>query len=116
MFDAGQLEAGQKVLIHAAAGGVGHFGVQLAKWKGAFVAGIASARNREFLKSLGVDQPIDYTSVRFEGVLRDFDMVLDTMAGESRTRSWGVLKEGGLWVTILGHPRKTSPSPLLLVP
>ena len=104
LFDAAGLSAGQKVLIHAAAGGVGHFAVQLAKWKGAFVAGTASARNHEFLKSLGVDQPIDYSRVRFEDVVRDFDVVLDTMAGDTRARSWGVLKKGGILVTILGQP------------
>jgi NADPH:quinone reductase-like Zn-dependent oxidoreductase len=104
LFDAGGLAAEQRVLIHAAAGGVGHFAVQLAKWKGAFVAGTASARNHDFLRRLGVDQPIDYTSVRFEDVARDFDVVLDTMAGETRARSWGVLKKGGILVTILGQP------------
>jgi NADPH:quinone reductase-like Zn-dependent oxidoreductase len=104
LFDAGGLDAGQKVLIHAAAGGVGHFAVQLAKWKGAFVAGTASARNHDFLRSLGVDQPIDYTSVRFEDVVGDCDVVLDTVAGESRARSWQVLKKGRILVTILGQP------------
>ena len=92
------------MLIHAAAGGVGHFAVQLAKWRGAFVAGTASARNHNFLRQLGADQPIDYTTVRFEDVARDFDVVLDTMAGETRARSWGVLKQGGILVTILGQP------------
>jgi NADPH:quinone reductase-like Zn-dependent oxidoreductase len=104
LFDAAGLSAGQKVLIHAAAGGVGHFAVQLAKWKGAFVAGTASARNHDFLRSLGVDQIIDYTSTRFEDAVRDFDVVLDTMAGETRDRSWGVLKKGGILVTVLGQP------------
>jgi NADPH:quinone reductase-like Zn-dependent oxidoreductase len=104
LFDASGLQAAQKVLIHAAAGGVGHFAVQLAKWKGAFVAGTASARNHDFLRQLGVDQPIDYNSVRFEDVARDFDVVLDTLAGETRARSWGVLKKGGILVTILGQP------------
>ncbi|HYK60233.1 MAG TPA: NADP-dependent oxidoreductase [Bryobacteraceae bacterium] len=104
LFDASGVAAGQKVLIHAAAGGVGHFAVQLAKWRGAFVAGTASARNHDFLRQLGADQPIDYTTVRFEDVARDFDVVLDTMAGETRARSWGVLKQGGILVTILGQP------------
>ncbi|MBV8842134.1 MAG: NADP-dependent oxidoreductase [Bryobacterales bacterium] len=104
LFDAAGLSAAQKVLIHAAAGGVGHFAVQLAKWKRAFVAGTASARNHDFLKSLGADQLIDYTSVRFEDVAREFDVVLDTMAGETRDRSWSVLKKGGILVTILGQP------------
>lgn len=104
LFDAAGLTAGQRVLIHAAAGGVGHFGVQFATWKGAFVAGTASARNHEFLKSLGADQMIDYTSTCFEDVARDFDVVLDTMAEETRARSWAVLKKGGILVTILGQP------------
>jgi NADPH:quinone reductase-like Zn-dependent oxidoreductase len=104
LFDAAGLVPGQKVLIHAAAGGVGHFAVQLAKWKGVFVAGTGSARNRKFLKRLGVDQFIDYTSTRFEKAVRDFDVVLDTMAGETRARSWGVLKKGGVLVSILGQP------------
>lgn len=104
LFDAARLAQGHKVLIHAAAGGVGHFAVQLAKWKGAFVAGTGSARNREFLERLGADQFIDYTSTRFEDAARDFDVVLDTMAGETRARSWGVLKKGGVLVSILGQP------------
>ncbi|HEX5431573.1 MAG TPA: NADP-dependent oxidoreductase [Bryobacteraceae bacterium] len=104
LFDAGGLAAGQKVLIHAAAGGVGSFAVQFAKWKGAFVAGTASGRNQQFLKGLGADQPIDYETTRFEDVVHDFDMVLDTMAGDIRERSWRVLKKGGILVTILGQP------------
>jgi NADPH:quinone reductase-like Zn-dependent oxidoreductase len=98
------LQPGQKVLIHAAAGGVGTFAVQLAKWKGAFVIGTASARNHAFLKELGADQVIDYNQVRFEDVVRGMDVVLDTMAGETRDRSWQVLKKGGILVTILGQP------------
>ncbi len=104
LFDAAGLSAGQKVLIHAAAGGVGHFAVQFAKWKGAFVAGTASAKNHGFLKELGADQAIDYNATRFEDAVHDFDVVLDTMAGETRQRSWGVLKKGGILVTILGQP------------
>ena len=104
LFDAGGLKPGQKVLIHAAAGGVGHFAVQLAKWKGAHVAGTASGRNHDFLRGLGVDQPIDYTTARFEDVVHDADVVLDTMAGETRARSWGALKKGGILVTVLGQP------------
>ena len=97
------LSAGQSVLIHAAAGGVGSFAVQFAKWKGARVAGTASGRNRDFLRELGVDQPIDYEKTRFEDVVRDVDVVLDTMAGETRSRSWKVLKKGGILVTLLGQ-------------
>jgi len=78
------------VLIHAAAGGVGSFAVQFAKWKGARVIGTASAKNHEFLMSLGCNQAIDYQTTRFEDVVHDVDMVLDTLAGETRQRSWQV--------------------------
>jgi NADPH:quinone reductase-like Zn-dependent oxidoreductase len=104
LFDAGGLKAGQTVLIHAAAGGVGHFAVQLAKWKGARVIGTASKRNHDLLRMLGADELIDYTATRFEDVVRDVDVVFDTMAGETQTRSWKVLKKGGILVSILGHP------------
>lgn len=102
LFDAGALSAGQSVLIHAAAGGVGSFAVQFAKWKGARVIGTASASNHEFLKSLGCDQTIDYRTTRFEDVVHDVDMVLDTQAGETRQRSWGAIKKGGILVSVLG--------------
>jgi NADPH:quinone reductase-like Zn-dependent oxidoreductase len=103
LFDTAGLSAGQSVLIHAAAGGVGTFAVQFAKWKGAHVAGTASGRNQDFLRELGVDQPIDYEKTRFEDVVHDFDVVLDSMAGETRSRSWKVLKKGGILVTLLGQ-------------
>lgn len=104
LFDAADLQKGQRVLIHAAAGGVGTFAVQLAKWKGAHVIGTASERNHAFLKELGADETIDYSKVRFEDVVHDVDLVLDTMAGETRDRSWQVLKKGGILVSILGQP------------
>jgi NADPH:quinone reductase-like Zn-dependent oxidoreductase len=104
LFDTANLRAGQRVLIHAAAGGVGSFAVQLAKWKGAWVAGTASGRNQEFLRELGVDQPVNYETTRFEEVVRDVDVVLDTMAGETRDRSWRTLKPGGILVSLLGAP------------
>jgi NADPH:quinone reductase-like Zn-dependent oxidoreductase len=103
LFDTAGLRAGQRVLIHAAAGGVGIFAVQLAKWKGAWVAGTASGRNQEFLRELGVDQPVNYETTRFEDVAHDVDVVLDTMAGETRERSWQTLKPGGILVTLLGQ-------------
>src|ERR1700675_2003988 len=81
LFDAGGLSAGQRVLIHAAAGGVGSFAVQLAKWKGAYVIGTASAHNHEFLRGLGADETVDYKAVRFEDEIHDVDMMLDAMAG-----------------------------------
>ena len=104
LFDAGGLKAGQRVLIHAAAGGVGTFAVQLAKWKGAQVVGTASERNRAFLRELGADEVIDYTKTNFEEVVRDVDVVLDTLAGQTRDRSWNVLKKDGILVSILGQP------------
>src|SRR5260370_4839567 len=70
LFDTAQLQPGHRILIHGAAGGVGHFAVQLAKWKGAHVIGTASARNQEFLKSLGADETIDYEKTRFEDAVQ----------------------------------------------
>lgn len=104
LFEAGKLEAGQKVLIHAAAGGVGTLAVQLAKWKGAHVIGTASARNREFLQQLGVDEFIDYTSTQFENVVRDVDVVFDTIGDDTQERSWQVLKPGGILVSVISPP------------
>jgi NADPH:quinone reductase-like Zn-dependent oxidoreductase len=102
MFDAGGLTPGQTILIHAAAGGVGIFAVQLAKWKGARVIGTASSHNHTLLRELGADEVIDYQTTRFEDTVRDVDVVLDTMGGETRTRSWLVLKKGGILVSIVG--------------
>jgi NADPH:quinone reductase-like Zn-dependent oxidoreductase len=104
LFDHGGVAAGHKVLIHAAAGGVGSFAVQFAKIKGAHVAGTASARHHDYLRGLGCDQPVDYTTTRFEEAVRDIDMVLDSMGGEIRARSWKVLKPGGILVSIVGPP------------
>jgi NADPH:quinone reductase-like Zn-dependent oxidoreductase len=104
IFDAAGLSAGQKILIHAAAGGVGGFAVQLAKWKGAHVIGTASARNQAFLRELGVDEPIDYEKAKFEDVVRDVDVVFDTIGGDTQQRSWKVLKKGGILVSIISQP------------
>jgi NADPH:quinone reductase-like Zn-dependent oxidoreductase len=104
LFDAAGLGAGQKVLIHAAAGGVGSFAVQLAKWKGAHVIGTASGRNQEFLRKLGADQTIDYQTTRFEDVVHDVDVVFDTIGGDTQRRSWRVLKKGGILVSIVDPP------------
>jgi NADPH:quinone reductase-like Zn-dependent oxidoreductase len=99
IFDLAGLEKGQSVLIHGAAGGVGTFAVQFAKWKGAYVVGTASEKNIEFLKNLGVDEVIDYKKQRFEYLVRNMDVVLDTVGGDTFERSWGVLKPGGFLVT-----------------
>ena len=101
LFDTAELSKGQRILIHGAAGGVGSFAVQLAKWKGAHVIGTASARNQAFLRELGVDEPIDYEKTRFEDVVHDVDVVLDTLGGDTQNRSWKVLKKGGILVSIV---------------
>jgi NADPH:quinone reductase-like Zn-dependent oxidoreductase len=101
-FELAELSAGQLVLIHAAAGGVGSIAVQLAKARGARVAGTAGPSNQEFLRELGVDIPIDYTSTDFAAVLSDVDVVLESQGGDVRQRSWGVLRTGGVMVSILG--------------
>jgi NADPH:quinone reductase-like Zn-dependent oxidoreductase len=104
LFDAGGLTPGQRVLIHAAAGGVGSLAVQLARWKGAHVIGTASERNHEFLRKLGVDQFVDYERERFEDAVQPVDVVLDTMGGDTQERSWKVLKRGGILVSIVSPP------------
>ena len=110
LFEAGGLSAGQRVLIHAAAGGVGHLAVQLAKWKGAHVIGTATAKNHEFLRKLGVDQIIDYHTLRFEEVVQPVDLVLDTIGGDTQERSWKVLKPGGILVSIVSPPKAETAS------
>jgi NADPH:quinone reductase-like Zn-dependent oxidoreductase len=104
LFDTAGLSRGQTVLIHAAAGGVGHIAVQLAKWRGANVIGTASQRNQDFLKSLGVDQAIDYAETDFETVAQNVDVVLDTIGGKSWERSWHTLKRDGMLVSLLVKP------------
>ena len=103
LFELGDLRKGQTILIHGAAGGVGHMAVQLAKWRGARVIGTASI-NLPFLKELGVDQAIDYTDTPFEDVVSNVDIVLDTIGGETQERSWGVLKPGGILISTVQPP------------
>lgn len=104
LFDFGNIEKGEKVLIHAGAGGVGTFAVQLAKEAGAYVATTAGTHNVEFLKSLGADEVIDYKKQDFEKVLKDYDFVLDSMGGEIQKKSFTVLKEGGRLASIVSNP------------
>ena len=104
LFDTAGLQAGQTVLIHAAAGGVGHLAVQLATWQGAQVIGTASARNQGFLRELGIHRIIDYNETRFEEATKDVDVVLDCVGGEVQERSWRVLKPGGMLASIRGRP------------
>jgi NADPH:quinone reductase-like Zn-dependent oxidoreductase len=104
LYDAAKISAGQTLLIHGAAGGVGTFAVQFAKMKGARVIATASKKNHEFLHSLGADEMIDYNTTRFEDVVHGVDAVLDTITGETMERSWQVLKKGGILVSILEPP------------
>lgn len=99
LFDFGQLEEGQKVLIHAAAGGVGTFAVQLAKWKGARVIGTASEENIDFLFDLGADGAIDYKNEKFEDKVSGVDLVFDLIGGDTQKRSLKVLRKGGRLIT-----------------
>lgn len=104
LFDAADLRSGQKVLIHAAAGGVGHLAVQFAKWKEAYVIGTASAQHADFVRQMGADEVIDYKKVKFDEVVKDADVVLDTLGGETQQRSWKVLKKGGILVSTVAPP------------
>jgi NADPH:quinone reductase-like Zn-dependent oxidoreductase len=106
LFDLAQLSAGQKILIHSAAGGVGSFAVQFAKWKGAHVIGTASGKNQGLLRDLGVDEPLDYQKQAFEEVAQDVDVVLDTIGGETQERSLQALLKGGILVSIVQPPSK----------
>ena len=104
LFETGQLQAGQRVLIHGGAGGVGHFAVQLSKRKGAHVIATASAKNHELIFELGADEVIDYHAQKFENVARNVDIVLDTIGSDTQERSWKVLQKGGILVSIVQPP------------
>lgn len=103
LIEFADLSEGQTVLIHAAAGGVGHVAVQLAKWRGAKVIGTASV-NLPFLEELGVDEAIDYSTTDFVDVAKDVDVVLDLLGGETQQRSWQVLKPGGILLSTVQPP------------
>ncbi|MEU8716198.1 MULTISPECIES: NADP-dependent oxidoreductase [unclassified Streptomyces] len=95
------VQAGQRVLIHAAAGGVGHVAVQIAKARGAYVIGTASAAKHDFLREIGVDEPVDYRAVDVTQTVRDADVVLDTIGGDTSVASLRTLRPGGILVSIL---------------
>ena len=101
LFEHGQLVAGQSVLIHAGAGGVGSLAVQLAHWRGLRVMATASARDIAFVQSLGADVVIDYRAERFEDKARDVDVVFDTVGGETQERSLRILRKGGVLVSVV---------------
>jgi NADPH:quinone reductase-like Zn-dependent oxidoreductase len=106
IFDHGGLEAGQRLLVHGGAGGVGHMAVQLAKAHGAWVVATAAAEDLDFVRSIGADQVIDYKQQRFEQEVSGIDVVFDLVAGETQARSWAVLKPGGIIVSTLQEPSK----------
>lgn len=101
LVDTANVQPGQRVLIHAAAGGVGHLAVQIAKARGAYVIGTASAAKHELLRSLGADELIDYRTQDITETLRDVDVVLDTLGGPNWARSLQTLRLGGTLISIL---------------
>ncbi|MEU3067716.1 NADP-dependent oxidoreductase [Streptomyces sp. NPDC006906] len=101
LVDTADVRPGQRVLIHAAAGGVGHLAVQIAKSLGAYVIGTASAAKHDFVRGLGADEVVDYRTVDFGDAVSEVDMVLDPLAGATRTRSLDVLRRGGTLVSLL---------------
>lgn len=101
LVERADVQPGQRVLVHAAAGGVGHVAVQIAKARGAHVIGTASAGKHEFLRSLGADEAVDYRETDFAEAVKDVDVVLDTIGGDTSLRSLRVLRPGGVVVSIL---------------
>lgn len=103
VVEAADIQAGQRVLVHGAAGGVGLYVVQLALWKGAQVIGTASASNQDFVRSLGVETVLDYNAAPFETLVHDLDAVIDTVGGDLAERSFKVLRPDGIYVTVAGR-------------
>lgn len=101
LFDHGGLRDGQRVLVHGAAGGVGHLAVQLARWKNCKIFATASGGDLDFVRALGADTAIDYEAERFEEIATDLDLVFDTQGGETQRRSFATLKRGGILVSTL---------------
>ncbi|MFF2448326.1 NADP-dependent oxidoreductase [Neobacillus sp. NPDC058068] len=104
LFNEGELVSGQKVLIHGAAGGVGSFATQFAHWKGANVIGTASTKNVDFIRLLGADNVVDYNKTQFEKVVKDVDLVLDTVGGDTLQRSLSIIKPGGTLISLVEQP------------
>ena len=103
LIDVGKLESGQTVLIHGGSGGVGSFAIQIAKARGARVIATASTANQDLLKQLGADVAIDYTKQKFEEIAHDVDLVLDPVGRDTLARSYGMVKKGGIVVTIVSR-------------
>jgi NADPH:quinone reductase-like Zn-dependent oxidoreductase len=103
-----EIKAGQKVLIHAVSGGVGTLAMQIAKNKGCYVIGTTSTANIDFVKNLGADEIIDYKTSDFSAILKDVDVVFDTLGGDIQEKSWKVLKENGILISIVSPPNPES--------
>lgn len=108
LIDRAKLEPGERVLIHGGAGAVGLYAVQLAHVRGARVITTVAAQDIDFVKQLGADQAIDYKASRFEEVVRDVDVVFDSVGGDTLERSWDVLKPGGRMITIAADSEGTA--------
>src|SRR4029077_16233708 len=104
LIDSAKIDKGQTVLIHGGSGGVGSFAIQIAKARGAKVIATASTEHQALLKQLGVDQAIDYTTTKFEDVVKDVDVVLNCVRADALSRSYGVVKKGGIIVSITDEP------------
>jgi len=104
LFVHGGLQAGERVLILGAAGGVGHFATQLARWRGAHVIGVASGDGVEIARSLGAHEVVDRSTTKFEDVVEPVDLVFDTVGGDVLARSAAVLRQGGRLVTVAEEP------------
>src|ERR1700730_8940744 len=104
LIDTAKLSAGQTVLIHGGSGGVGTFAIQIGKARGAKVIATASTPNQDFLKQLGADETIDYTTTKFESVAKDVDVVIDSVGKDTLARSYRVVKKGGFIVTLVARP------------
>ena len=102
LIQAADVQRGERVLVHGGAGGTGSVIVQIAKARGAYVIATASARNHAFLREIGADEAIDYRATRFEDVVRNVDVVVDTVGGDTLARSEQVLRDGGRLVTLVG--------------
>jgi NADPH:quinone reductase-like Zn-dependent oxidoreductase len=107
LVDEARLSSGQSVLIHGGSGGVGSFAIQIAKARGAKVIATASTAHQDLLKQLGVDQAIDYTTTKFEDVVNGVDVVFNCVRADALARSYGVLKKGGVIVSITQDPDQT---------
>jgi NADPH:quinone reductase-like Zn-dependent oxidoreductase len=104
LIETAKLSPGQTVLIHGGSGGVGHFAIQIAKARGAKVIATASTANQDFLKQMGADIAIDYSKTKFEEVAKDVDVVLDSVGRDTLKRTYGVVKKGGIIVSIVDEP------------